>query len=342
MFVGLDGDLIASELAESTLSARVGARLKTPDRRTSQTWIRQWRQGCLASLGPASPVRAILDRGAAPLFGRLGFDTATSHVTPRAEGWLSAWLTGSGIDGIPLVVGRWSESLTSLRAGAIRHGALPNTHWCLGFNGRYVIIVDTRRAFARAHLSFDLEVALEDPLTFDLLWALLQRDAFATEGAEAPLIDRLVARSHAHRVAVCESLHRGVLDALQDLVDALASGSGRRPTPASDLPRLFEQALTLIYRILFLLFAEARQLVPSWHPTYRDGYTIESLRRAMTHPDAPVLVSGRPWQPSADSRTAAATRPTCVSPPSTVDCSAGQPTRPRLSVGWTIGKRRRL
>ena len=42
MFVGLDGDLIASELAESTLSARVGARLKTPDRRTSQTWIRQW------------------------------------------------------------------------------------------------------------------------------------------------------------------------------------------------------------------------------------------------------------------------------------------------------------
>ncbi len=185
-------------------------------------------------------------------------------------------------------MGRWSESLTSLRAGAIRHGALPNTHWCLGFNGRYVIIVDTRRAFARAHLSFDLEVALEDPLTFDLLWALLQRDAFATEGAEAPLIDRLVARSHAHRVAVCESLHRGVLDALQDLVDALASGSGRRPTPASDLPRLFEQALTLIYRILFLLFAEARQLVPSWHPTYRDGYTIESLRRAMTHPDAPV------------------------------------------------------
>ena len=90
MFVGLDGDLIASELAESTLSARVGARLKTPDRRTSQTWIRQWWQGCLASLGPASPVRAILDRGAAPLFGRLGFDTATSHVTPRAEGWLSA------------------------------------------------------------------------------------------------------------------------------------------------------------------------------------------------------------------------------------------------------------
>ena len=28
----------------------------------------------------------------------------------------------------------------------------------------------------------------------------------------------------------------------------------------------------------FLLFAEARGLVPLWHPTYRDGYTIEALR----------------------------------------------------------------
>src|SRR5262249_6712220 len=38
------------------------------------------------------------------------------------------------------------------------------------------------------------------------------------------------------------------------------------------------EALTVVYRILFLLFAEARGLVPDWHPVYRDSYTIESLR----------------------------------------------------------------
>src|SRR4030095_15301081 len=32
-----------------------------------------------------------------------------------------------------------------------------------------------------------------------------------------------------------------------------------------------------VHRILFLLFAEARGLVPQWHPIYRDSYTIESL-----------------------------------------------------------------
>jgi hypothetical protein len=41
---------------------------------------------------------------------------------------------------------------------------------------------------------------------------------------------------------------------------------------------------------LFLLFAEARGLVPRWHPIYRDGYTIESLRTPVeTLPRPPGL-----------------------------------------------------
>ena len=41
--------------------------------------------------------------------------------------------------------------------------------------------------------------------------------------------------------------------------------------------RLFHHSLTLVYRLLFLLFAEARDLVPTWHHVYRDAYTIEAL-----------------------------------------------------------------
>jgi hypothetical protein len=36
--------------------------------------------------------------------------------------------------------------------------------------------------------------------------------------------------------------------------------------------------LTVVYRALFLMFAEARGLVPNWHPVYRKSYTIEALR----------------------------------------------------------------
>ena len=37
------------------------------------------------------------------------------------------------------------------------------------------------------------------------------------------------------------------------------------------------EALTLVYRILFLLFAESRDLVPRHHPAYRETYTLSPL-----------------------------------------------------------------
>src|SRR5262249_59112588 len=74
---------------------------------------------------------------------------------------------------------------------------------------------------------------------------------------------------------VCRSLGAGVLEALTLIVESLARAAPPgRPTP---LVPLFEQSLTVLYRVLFLLFAEARGLVPVWHPIYRDRYTIESI-----------------------------------------------------------------
>ena len=35
-----------------------------------------------------------------------------------------------------------------------------------------------------------------------------------------------------------------------------------------------------MYRVLFLLFAEARALVPIWNDVYRDAYTIDALTQA--------------------------------------------------------------
>ena len=57
-------------------------------------------------------------------------------------------------------------------------------------------------------------------------------------------------------------------------------GTGQPDTTGTDG---FEQALTIVYRMLFLLFAEARALVPLWHPIYRESYSLEGLRDAAEH-----------------------------------------------------------
>jgi hypothetical protein len=80
-------------------------------------------------------------------------------------------------------------------------------------------------------------------------------------------------------VSVCRSLREGVLEALGALMQGFVDASGRARAGGQPLPVLFEQSLTIVYRMLFLLFAEARRLVPTWHPVFRETYTVETLRR---------------------------------------------------------------
>ena len=89
---------------------------------------------------------------------------------------------------------------------------------------------------------------------------------------------RSCVESDTHGVEVCASLGSGVLDALTALVGALEV-ERQRKAPHLDTNAAFQQSVTIVYRLLFLLFAEARQMVPTWHHVYRDAYTIDALWR---------------------------------------------------------------
>ena len=121
-------------------------------------------------------------------------------------------------------------------------------------------------------------------------------DRFAT-------LETLVRETEQHRAAVGRSLQTGVEDALTRLVSGFARGTRRRPVV---LDAALADALTIVYRILFLLFAEARGLVPQWHPVYRDSYTIESLRPVAEGDGRAGRASGRRCRRLRGSPTAAA------------------------------------
>jgi hypothetical protein len=36
--------------------------------------------------------------------------------------------------------------------------------------------------------------------------------------------------------------------------------------------------------VLFLLFADSRELLPTWHPVYRDSYSMEAVRSLAERP----------------------------------------------------------
>ena len=102
-----------------------------------------------------------------------------------------------------------------------------------------------------------------------------------------PLQD-LVDASDRHASGVRRSLKGGVLAASADVLAALVGPNPAKPATPEHLDDAFEQALTIVYRIVFLLFAEARALVPVWHPVYRDSYSLDALRAAIERPHGAI------------------------------------------------------
>ena len=258
MIAGFGGDLISHAYLEQQVLPAIDREQLAPFERAMVRW---WRH-VSRSLGPASSARAIHDGAVVPLLQLL--DHARPVSQPDASGMV-AWLAGA--DAVVLSV-PWTIPPRSAWRDAVRRGAAAQASWALVSNGRALRIVDCHRAWTRAAIEFDFEALLLGPAGLAALWLLA---CAASLGARGPGSLRARIRdSDAHASAVCRTLSTGVLDALPRLASAL---KGRRRCDAG----AFDQALTVVYRILFLLFAEARSLVPAWHPLYRDGYTIETL-----------------------------------------------------------------
>lgn len=284
MPVGISGSLISGYYLEERLAESFPSAMAEATRDAGRRRLLAWWKGPATTLGPASSIRSIIAVAAEPLMRTLGFAARPFQI--EAEARTAACrldVPGNGRAG--LLVTLWGEDLDLAWQAAVRWGVGLDASWCLAFNVRSLRLIDTARTFARRFLEFDLESVLDVPSSFAALWALCRADAFVP--SPRPLIDLIVDEASRHAVSVCRSLKLGVLDALAELVQALARSvraGHRSPQRAWPLDTVFDQALTIVYRLLFLLYAESRNLVPLWHPIYREAYTIEHLRTLAEQP----------------------------------------------------------
>ena len=237
----------------------------------------------------------MLQMSAAPLAELLGFDALARIET--LESAVAATLTG-GAKPVAIVVSSWAGPLDPLWRLAVTQAMRRSATWCLLFDGLRLRIVDASRLYARRYLEFDLDLVLDNSAPFAAFWRTFNAASLTAGPAEAASLHALVAASDRHAAGVCQSLRDGVLEASEHVLRAFVVGSPTRAPRGSanrakaDLSRRsaegakaeFEQALTIVYRMLFLLFAEARALVPLWHPVYRESYSLEALRDIAEEP----------------------------------------------------------
>jgi len=263
MIAGVRGRLITASFAATELPAI--AEGSTPTRETLRA-LHEWAARREAKFGPASGVRAVADGIAIPLLKILGF-TIMRRQDDTGYARLEAGWRGSSL--VPVLIAGWDDPLDGIWRHSILDAVRADERWGFAFNGLSLRIVDAHRTWSRQYLDFDLGLLSHDQTAFELLWRVARAESLATLPR---LLDRAVDLSARHGIAVCGALADGVLDALDLLLRAL--GERTKPSPTQSL---LDQALTVVYRILFLLFAEARGLVPMWHPIYRDRYTIDSI-----------------------------------------------------------------
>jgi hypothetical protein len=271
---GVSGRLVSTWFVDELLLTTFAGRLGEATRSAAFARFTRWWRDVERRLGPASSLRAIGDLAAEPLLVLLGFTPGRVTVLTNPPVLLAA--LGGGGATAAFMVTSWQDDLAASWR-AVRRRAQVDARWALAFNGTTLRLLDAQRPYATHFLEFDLEAAAHDERAFAALWGLLRAEPLGG------LLEEAIEASRRHAAGVCRSLRDGVLEALQAFLQALLlSGPERcrrsRRRRAPTLDHAFEQALTIVYRILFLLFAEARGLVPVWQPIYRDAYTIERLR----------------------------------------------------------------
>mgnify|MGYP001569676329 CR=1 FL=1 len=281
MLHGVSGSLVSAYFAEHLLNDAFAGRTGEDTRDAASRALRAWWRRDGRRLGPASSLHALANQCAVPVLTLLGFGVSARDMMRRSH-VLTADVRAKPVGphdrslALPVIVVPWGEPMDRAWPELARDGLRLHSTWAFCVNGRAIRLCDVRRTYARGFLEFDFDRLTASDGAMVLFWAMARADALPA------LAGSIVAESARHGSAVCASLRQGVHDALVFLLRALLSAGrgGDRPEACpADLAATFEQALTVVYRILFLLFAEARGLVPVWHPVYRRSYTIEALRK---------------------------------------------------------------
>ena len=141
--------------------------------------------------------------------------------------------------------------------------------WGILTNGRVWRLYDYRaRPRATGYFEADLGEMLEsgDDSGLRLFFLLFCRDSFTPqEGATVGFLEAALAEGRRYERKVAEDLSGTVFETVfPSLVRALADATGE------DLPRVREAALIFLYRLLFVLYAEDRGLLPVNDTRYED------------------------------------------------------------------------
>jgi hypothetical protein len=137
---------------------------------------------------------------------------------------------------------------------------------------RWVEAIDSQRART---INEDRSL-IDDFLKFFLFFSPI---GFARTDERRPLIERAIEGSNIYRLGIGEGLKGRVFHALESCIRGFLSHPGNNLDPAHDLSLCRDKSLVLLYRLLFVMYAEDRDLLPyRRNRLYRDNRSLSRQR----------------------------------------------------------------
>jgi hypothetical protein len=179
------------------------------------------------------------------------------------------------------------------------------TRWAFLANGSELRLYRKGGSIARQYLKIDFSALFDndDDREWLVFWGLFRIAAFlppetaaaekTSEGQTSDrrcLLERVIEESQRHATKIADDLRENMVRAVETLLQGIidsphnrhywqASLEVKRVPSEDQLKDLFKEAIYFLYRLLFILYAESRDLLPvSDSEVYRETYSLEHLR----------------------------------------------------------------
>ena len=293
----LDEGEVAALAREVRRLHRQAARRLAADSSRAEVWW-YWHQPLLSSLGFApEPLEEPVETaaGAVPV----------GRFQPDAEGrpLVLIDLHAMGVDldrdryAGAVGAGRRDDPPLSTQPIALAFEAALDAHaearWGLLGNGAELRLYRKGSPVSRQYLAANLPALVEGDRReeWTALYACFRAAAFLPGPDGRCFLDQVLQESEQHAGRIADDLRANVQEAVEALVGGvIAERENWRlwggHAPDRELARrLFQEALYVLYRLLFIAFAEAHGLLPAADdPVYRDAYSFEHLRDLCDRP----------------------------------------------------------
>lgn len=168
----------------------------------------------------------------------------------------------------------------------------PEIKWLLLSNGRILrILTKYYHSYSKGYIEFDLEniFANRDVKEFNVLYSIIHSTRFTERPKDYEiLIDLFQKESVSEGIKIGDALRDNVKKALEllgkeliqqnlDFLDKILSGE-------IDRTEFYAELLRIIYRIIFILYAEQRHMLPGAGTLYFEQFSLSSLRFLVEKP----------------------------------------------------------